>query len=313
MNVLGQLSRKAIYHNVLPSHHSIFSSSKSRNVGSCALSAKLFDNFKILNSPHPPVPTVVNSHQPFRNAGHSKWANIKHTKAANDQAKSAALGKYVNFMRVAVKEHGSADPKLNPKLAQVIAQVKEAKLPMAAIERQLQALQAKKDSQQSIYPIRGPGSCFMLIDMESPNVNKTKQEINTILRKNNGKVTDDSILFMFDHKGILLCSEFEGKPASETLLDDATMHAIEAGANDVEFHKEHPEFGTVLEFTTAPTAFLKVKNALEELKYEIVYADVSYFPKQCVELEDEDFEAANKLYSKLTEHSDVTNVYVNIA
>jgi len=259
------------------------------------------------------MPAAVISHQPFRNAGHSKWANIKHTKAANDQAKSVALTKYVNFMKVAVKEHGSADPKVNSKLAQVIAQVKEAKLPMAAIERALQSLQAKKDSAQCIHPIRGPGSCLMLIDIESPNLVKSKQELATILKKNNGKVMDDSILYMFDHKGILFCSQFEGKPASETILDDATMHAIEAGANDVEFHKDHPEFGAVLEFITEPTAFLKVKNALEGLKYEIVHADVSYFPKQCIELEDQDLEAANKLYSKLTEHPDVTNIYVNIA
>lgn len=124
---------------------------------------------------------------------------------------------------------------------------------------------------------------------------------------------DDSILFMFDHKGLLFCSEIDGKNASEELLDEATMHAIEAGANDVVFHNEHPEFGSVFEFITEPSAFFKVKIALENLKYSIAHAEVSYIPKNLVELVDEDIDAANKLYTKLNDHPDVQKIFVNIS
>ncbi|ODN05041.1 putative transcriptional regulatory protein [Orchesella cincta] len=308
MSVLGHFSRRTTFHGVLASC-SFFSTSKSLH--SCTLGSKALENFKICTSN--PVPAAVITHQPFRNAGHSKWANIKHTKQAKDGEKSAALTKFVNYMKVAVREHGSADPKINQKLAQVIAQVKEAKLPMATIDRQLQSLQAKKDNLHLVHPIKGPGSCIMLIEIESPNLNKSKQDLNTILKKNNAKVVEPSVLYMFDHKGILMCSDLEGNPASETLLDEATMHAIDVGADDVELHKDHPDFGTVLEFTTSPTAFWKVKTSLEELKYGIVHAEVCYVPKQFVELEDTELDAANKLYTKLSEHPDVANVHVNIA
>lgn len=90
------------------------------------------------------------------------------------------------------------------------------------------------------------------------------------------------------------------------------MHAIEAGANDVEI-EEDEEHGSVFEFTTAPTNFFKVKNALEELKYKFVEAEVAYVPKTLVELEDADVEAANKLYLKLSDHAEVQKIFVNIA
>lgn len=126
-------------------------------------------------------------------------------------------------------------------------------------------------------------------------------------------VLENSVLHMFDHKGLLYCSEIDGKSVSEELLDAATEHAIEAGANDVTFTDDHPEFGKVLEFITEPSAFFKVKGALENLKYDLVHAEVTYLPRTYIELPDEDFDAANKLFTKLTEHPDVQKVYANIA
>lgn len=101
-------------------------------------------------------------YQPVRNAGHSKWANIKHTKAAKDGERADKTSKFVTILKLAVKgscphtvwksttyknlhnrfffrlEGGSADPKLNSKLSQVLAQIKEQKLPMAVFEKALQ-------------------------------------------------------------------------------------------------------------------------------------------------------------------------------
>lgn len=181
----------------------------------------------------------------------------------------------------------------------------------------------------------------MLIDIEAPSLTKVKQEINTVLKKNKqvkdnffrkispftwfdaftkyldslrrGTIADNSVVNLFDHKGILCCSQVDGKAVSEAHLDDAMEHAIEAGANDVAFIEDHPEYGPVLEFVTEPSAFLKVKGALEKFKYNLVHADLEYIPHNYLELEEEEIDAANKLYEKITEHPDVQKIFVNIA
>lgn len=128
-----------------------------------------------------------------------------------------------------------------------------------------------------------------------------------------GMLTEDSAMYQFEHKGIILSSDFDGKSANEEHLDEAIAHAIEAGADDVTFQADHPDFGTVYEFTTAPSAFFKVKHALEKLNYNICHGDVVYVPMNTVELEETDIQAALKLYEKLSDYPDVSKVYANIA
>lgn len=128
-----------------------------------------------------------------------------------------------------------------------------------------------------------------------------------------GIVADDSILRLFDHKGIILSSEVNGSPVNPDDLDNVIADAIEAGADDVTFQSDHPEFGNVFEFSTSPDVFFKTKHALEKLKYTIAYADLDYIPHNPIELDDVVIQDALKLCQKLEDHPNVIKVSTNIA
>jgi transcriptional/translational regulatory protein YebC/TACO1 len=124
---------------------------------------------------------------------------------------------------------------------------------------------------------------------------------------------EDSALYQFNHKGIIYCSDIDGKAASEEILEEAITHAIDSGADDVAFLPDHPEYGNVLEFSTSPTSFFKVKQALETMKYHIVHGDVDYIPNNVLDLGEGEIEEALKLYQKISDLPDVAKVSANIA
>jgi len=265
-------------------------------------------------SPHLVTPSLCYFYQPSRNAGHSKWQNIKHIKGLKDQERSKEITRFSNMMRIAIKEGGgSFDPKINSKLAQVISQMKERKLPMSSVEKVLHNEANKKDEKELTLVIRGPGTAVFLTDISTSTVVKTKIEISTIIKKNKGMMAEDSLIKLFLHKGILRSNEVEGKPADPSMMDDVISSAIEAGADDVTFQEDDPDFGKVFEFTTSPESFFRVKHALEKMNFVIVYGDTDYLPLNLIELDETDLVNAEKLYSKLTEHPNVVRVTTNIA
>lgn len=121
-------------------------------------------------------------------------------------------------------------------------------------------------------------------------------------------------MYQFQHKGVILCSQYNGVAASEEQLDETLVHAIETGAEDVTIRDSHPDYGKVFEFITEPDAnFFKVKNALAKLNYTVVYSEVEYIPTNPVELSDEDLSKVSILCDKLMNHSEVLRLYDNIA
>jgi len=128
-----------------------------------------------------------------------------------------------------------------------------------------------------------------------------------------GVLTEDSAFYQFNHKGVIYCSEIEGTPVSEQLLERAVEDAINAGADDVIFISDHLDHGSVFEFSTSPSALFKVKQTLESMKYNVAYADIDYIPITPLELEDADIQDAHKLYQKLSDLPEVQRVSTNIA
>ncbi|XP_021967891.1 probable transcriptional regulatory protein DICTH_1505 [Folsomia candida] len=283
-----------------------------RRTGTPTSSPALLEN--LFNSGRSLVSCPQYFYQPSRNAGHSKWANIKHTKMAKDMEKSSLTVRFVNMIKIAIREGGgSTDPKLNSKLAQVISQIKDKKLPMAPYEKTLEREANRTNEKRQTLVFRGPGNCAVLADISSDSLNKTKQEINTILRKNRAVIGEDSILHLFLHKGIILCNELNGKPAHPDNLDEVIEDAIKAEADDVTFQTGHPDFGEVYEFSTSPDIFFKVKHALEKLNYTVVYGDIDYVPINPIELDETVIQDVHKLYQKLSDHPNVVKVTTNLA
>ncbi|XP_042872160.1 probable transcriptional regulatory protein Kole_1935 isoform X2 [Penaeus japonicus] len=233
-------------------------------------------------------------------AGHSKWANIKHTKAAKDAERQKKFMKCSRLIKLAVKEGGSTDPKLNSKLARAIEYARSCSMPVASIESALKASQkTQDDAKPAIMEYRGPGGVFILTELLTSNISRTRQMLQTVLKKHNVQETRGA-LNMFEEKGIIIA---EGNGLS---LEAAMDNAIEIGAEDVEENEDG------LVFTSTPDDFLAVKQGLENLKYDITYASVDFIPVSPVAISENDQEALGVIIQKMEDIDDVMKVHVNL-
>jgi len=121
-----------------------------------------------------------------------------------------------------------------------------------------------------------------------------------------GLWTEQSVLYQFDHKGVLIAQATKDLKIDN---DTALEHAIEIGAEDVIAHTQDDE--KFYEFLCSPSQFFKVKLALEKIGYDIIQCDVEYLPKTSIVLDDADKQSVSILHSKLTSHPDIQNVYSN--
>nr|XP_027213180.1 uncharacterized protein LOC113806265 [Penaeus vannamei] len=233
-------------------------------------------------------------------AGHSKWANIKHTKAAKDAERQKKFMKCSRLIKLAVKEGGGADPKLNSKLAKAIEFARSCSMPLASIESALKTSQkSQDDAKPAIMEYRGPGGVFILTELLTSNISRTRQMLQTVLKKHNIQETKGA-LRMFEEKGIIVA---EGNNLS---LEAAMESAIEIGAEDVE------EEENSLVFTSTPDDFLAVKQGLENLKYNISYASVDFIPISPITLNENDQEALDIIIQKMEDIDDVMKVHVGL-
>lgn len=122
--------------------------------------------------------TVLASQQRF--AGHAKWQNIAHTKAANDKAKGQRTNRYCMMIRRACA-HGT-DPKVNDKLRDVIAQALKCQIARATIDRQIERAKNVK-IREVIVEVATPGGAFLLCEVETDNISRTRADLKKIMRK----------------------------------------------------------------------------------------------------------------------------------
>ncbi|XP_068208597.1 probable transcriptional regulatory protein Cthe_2075 isoform X2 [Palaemon carinicauda] len=235
-------------------------------------------------------------------AGHSKWSNIKHIKAANDAQKQKVFTKFSRLMRFAIKEGGSADPRLNSKLGKIVDQAKGNNMPMASIENVLKSAQKSQDNGKPyLLEYRGPGGAFLLAEVLTDNLSRSKQNIVIATKKlNMQELKTGAARCLFDEKGVIV-STCEGLS-----FEQAMDHAIEIGAEDVTGDE-----GSFV-FTSAPEDFSKVKQALEENNYTIKSANVEFVACNPATISDQDMEKLSLAIEKMEELDDVMKVHVNL-
>ena len=238
-------------------------------------------------------------------SGHSKFANIKHKKEANDAAKGKVFTIIGREIAVAVKE-GGPDPANNFKLAQVVAKAKAANMPNDTIERGIKKAAGDVDNvnyQQNTYEGYGPGGVAIIVETLTDNVNRTASDVRAAFSKGNGSMgTKGSVYFMFDQKGQIIIDkeEFDGT------ADDLMMVALDAGAEDIQ---EEEDSFVVL---TAPEDFDAVSKALTDAGIAAASAEVTMIPQNYVTVTDADaLKGLGIILSKLDESDDVQNVYHN--
>ncbi|PTY37123.1 hypothetical protein BGP77_07585 [Saccharospirillum sp. MSK14-1] len=235
-------------------------------------------------------------------AGHSKWANIKHRKAAQDAKRGKVFTKIIRELVVAAK-NGGPNPEDNPTLRSVMDKALTANMKKDTIEKAIArgAGNADGDDYEAMtYEGYGASGVAIYVRCLSDNRNRTVSEVRHAFTKCGGNLgTDGSVAYLFSNAGQLFIESGD---------EDAIMEvALEAGAEDV-ISNDDGSF----EIRTSPEDFLDVKNALVEAGYE-VEGEVTMIPSTETELDVETAEKVQRLIDMLEDLDDVQNVYTNAA
>lgn len=237
-------------------------------------------------------------------SGHSKWANIKRTKAKVDAARGKIFTKIGRELMVAVKL-GGPNPEANMRLKMVIQKARDANMPMENIKRAIERASGGGEGnyEEMIYEGYGPGGVGVIMEIMTDNRNRTAGEIRHLFSRHGGNLGETgSVGWMFDRKGLVVINKEENEGRDE---DELLMLALDAGAED--FKDEGDQF----EVITPPDDYQAVREALEKAGVKVASAQSAMIPKNTVELTGEDAEKMLRLMEALEEHDDVQNVYAN--
>lgn len=235
-------------------------------------------------------------------AGHSKWANIKHRKAAQDAKRGKIFTKIIRELTVAARL-GGGDPNDNPRLRAVVDKALTANMKKDTIERAIERGAGGGDDsnyEELTYEGYGPGGVAVFVEAMTDNKNRTVAEVRHAFSKFGGNLgTDGSVAYLFSKQGIISYSP-------ETDGDRLMEAALEAGAEDL----QEQEDGSY-EIVTTPEDYLDVKESLTGAGLIPDNAEVTMVPSTRVELEREGAETTLKLIDMLEDLDDVQNVYHN--
>lgn len=235
-------------------------------------------------------------------AGHSKWANIKHRKAAQDAKRGKIFTKLIREIVVAAKM-GGADLDSNPRLRDAVSKSLSANMKKDTVDNAIKR-GAGADETENYDEVRyegyGPKGVAVMVETLTDNRNRTVAEVRHAFSKAGGNLgTDGSVSYLFTKTGML-----SYEPGAD---EDALMEAaLEAGAEDVVTHED----GSI-DVVTAPEVFTDVKEAMIAAGHEPAMAEITMKPATTVELELEDAEKVMRLVDMLEDLDDVQDVYSN--
>lgn len=234
-------------------------------------------------------------------AGHSKWANIKHRKAAQDAKRGKIFTKLIREITTSARL-GDADPANNPRLRAAVAAALTSNMTRDTINRAIARGAGGGDGEQLetiVYEGYGPAGSAVMVECLTDNRNRTVAEVRHAFSKCGGNLgTDGSVAYLFTKKGVLT---FVG--ADEDALMDA---ALEAGADDVVTEED----GTIEVYTT-PNDFGTVLDSLEAAGFKPESAEVTMIPSTEAELDAETAPKLMRLIDMLEDLDDVQEVYHN--
>jgi len=233
-------------------------------------------------------------------AGHSKWANIKHRKAAADAKRGKIFTRLIKEITVSAKL-GGGDPSSNPRLRMAMDKAYDNNMPKENVERAIKRGSGELDGvnyEELRYEGYGTGGVAVMVDCLTDNKTRTVAEVRHAFSKHGGNLgTDGSVAFLFNHCGQLI---FAPGTDEESLMEAA----LEAGAEDVVANDD----GSI-EVITAPADFSGVKERLASAGFTPALAEVTMKPTSESELAGEEAEKMQKLLDALESLDDVQDVY----
>ena len=235
-------------------------------------------------------------------SGHSKWATIKHKKAAIDKVRGKTFAKLARLLEVAARE-GGGDVATNASLRTVVAKAKAASMTNDAIERAIKRGMGETDGKayESVtYEAYAPGGVAMLIDILTDNRNRTAADVRIIFSKQGGSMAaPGSVAWQFSRKGVILVP----KSASE---EELMTIGLDHGLEDITAEEE------MWHVTCDPSQVYELKAALEYEKIFVSSATSTMLSANTVTINDPDeAKAILKIMNELDDNDDVQDVYAN--
>jgi len=233
-------------------------------------------------------------------SGHSKWANIKHRKAAADAKKGKVFTRLIREITVAAKL-GGADANANPRLRLAMDKAREANMTKDSVQSAIKRGAGQLDGvsyDEIRYEGYGPGGSAIMVDCMTDNRTRTVAEVRHAFTKNGGNLgADGSVAYLFKH-----CGQFIFPPGTS---EDRVMEAaLDAGAEDVVKNDDDS-----VELISAPADFLAVKAALEKAGLKPELAEITWKPTAEAALGPDYLGRMRSLVDALENLDDVQNVY----
>lgn len=238
-------------------------------------------------------------------SGHSKWASIKHKKAATDAKKGKEFTKAAAMITIAAKQ-GGGDPKMNFALRLAIDKAKSVNMPAANIERSIKKGTGELGGaalEELVYEGYAQAGIAVLVEALTDNRNRTGPEVRAAFTKHGGTMAETgAVAFQFDKKGQIYLNVHDQK----LLADDIEMAIIDSGAEDFELHDG------VYAVTTRATDLQSVKESLENAEIKVDDAELVFVAKNEIKVDDPIVAGKiMKLVDSLEDLEDVTAVHAN--
>ena len=235
-------------------------------------------------------------------AGHSKWANIKHRKGAQDAKRAKIFTRLIRELTIAAR-HGGGDAEANPRLRAAVTNARTNNMPNDTIEKAIKRGTGEIEGmviEEVSYEGYGPGGVAVYVECATDNKNRTTAEVRHVFSKHSGNLgANGCVSYIFDRKGLI---QLDGGRVD---LDTVMEAAIEAGAEDVEQDEG------VISVTTAMTDLHAVTEALREAGLPVTEAELAMIPNTYVKVEADDALPLMKLITHMDDLDDVTRVSAN--
>ena len=237
-------------------------------------------------------------------AGHSKWANIKHRKGAQDAKRGKVFTKIIKEITVAARL-GGGDLEANPRLRRAVSNARSNNMPQDNILRAIKKGTGELEGvnyEEMIYEAYGPTGIAIYMEVITDNKNRTVSELRHILNKNNGSLAEPgSVSWMFKRTGIIIL--VSSLPDENTLLNDI----LDSGANDFEIDEDEAYV------FTEQSDLMVVKENLEKKGYNIKSSELIMSPNSLQSVDIEDADKVLNLMEIIDNHDDVNQVYSNFS
>ena len=236
-------------------------------------------------------------------SGHSKWATIKHKKAATDAKRGRAFSRLIKDVTIAAKL-GGGDADANPRLRAAIAAAKAENMPNENIDRAIArgtGQMAGMTFEQITFEGYGPGGVAVLVDVTTDNRVRTVNELRHMFSKWGGNLGESGcVSWMFESKGYFTVKK-------SALDEEALMSAVlDLGAEDFRTREKD-----VYEIITSPQDFEKIRSALLERKIPLESAELTRLPQNEVPVSEKVAPQVLALMESLEDHEDIKSVYAN--